>query len=72
MEIPEALQHWVPVPLLATGFWWLLKRTFADFERKLSTIFDKLEDRLTQAQEHDTKLQLLEQRVNVLEQKRRR
>lgn len=72
MEVPEMLQHWVPVPLLAAGFWWLLKRTFSDFEGKLGAIFGKLEKQLADTQEHDTKLQLLEQRVDVLERRKRR
>lgn len=71
MEVPEALTHWVPVPLLAMGFWFLLKRTFKDFESKLSTIFGKLEKQLEQAREHDTKLQLLEQRISTLEKRRK-
>jgi len=70
--MPEVLEHWIPVPLLALGFWWLLKRTFNDFEHKLASLFKTMEDSLKEQQNHNTSIQLLEQRVSQLETKKRR
>ncbi len=70
-ELPEMLVHWVPTPILALGFWWLLRRTFHEFEQKLSNIFGKLETSIEQAQEHDTRLAVVEQRLATLEKRRR-
>jgi len=72
MPIPEVLEHWIPVPLLALGFWWLLKRSFNDFEGKLASLFKTMENTLKEQQSHDTRLQLITQRVENLEAKRRR
>jgi hypothetical protein len=71
MDIPAQLAAWVPAPLLALGFWFLLRRTLKDFEQKIESVFGKLEKALIQAQVHDTKIQLLEHRLTSLEKKRR-
>ena len=71
MDIPAQLANWVPAPLLALGFWFLLRRTLNNFEAKIEVVFGKLEKSLEQAQEHDTKIQLHEQRITSLEKKRR-
>lgn len=72
MNLPTELMHWIPTPILALGFWWLLKRTFNDFEHKLAGLFKSMENTLSQQQAHDKTLALLEQRVEALESKKRR
>lgn len=70
--MPELLGHWVPVPILALGFWFLLKRTFTDFEKKLADLFKQMADTLSEQQEHDKRIDLLAQRVEQLERRGRR
>ncbi|MBK7864359.1 MAG: hypothetical protein IPJ65_38315 [Archangiaceae bacterium] len=73
-EIPDSVIHWLLgacVPLGGALFIFLLKRTFTDFENKISNVFTRLEQSLQQTQAHDTKIQLHEQRITVLEKKRR-
>lgn len=72
MDVPEVLEHWVPVPLLAMGFWFLLRRTFKDFEDRLASLFKHMEVVLKEQNSHNTQLQLLELRLSQLEKRRRR
>lgn len=71
-DISDAQVHWILGGGIAAGmsmFMFLLKRTFADFEDKIGQLFRKLEKSLDQAQSHDTKIAVIEIRLNNLENK---
>jgi hypothetical protein len=71
-EVPDSVIHWAlgfMVPVGGAFFLFLLKRTFADFEGKISDLFGQMKDSLKAQQDHDTRIQLLDLRVKVLEDK---
>lgn len=70
MDIPEGVIHFllaVAIPSVGTLFLFLLKRTFKDFETKLADLFTSMRDTLKQQQDHDTRIKLLDQRMEQLE-----
>ena len=69
-EVPDSVIHWLLgalVPMGGVFFLFLLKRTFHDFEMKIADLFGQMKESLKDIQRHDTKLQLLDQRVKSLE-----
>ncbi len=73
--IPDNVIHWLlaaSVPSIGGLFIFLLKRTFKDFEDKVGSLFNKLENSMKEQQAHDTRIQLLEHRVEQLESPKKR
>jgi hypothetical protein len=71
-EVPDSVIHWALGFMLPAGgafFLFLLKRTFSDFEGRISDLFGQMKDSLKAQQDHDTRIQLLDLRVKVLEDK---
>ena len=63
--VPDSVIHWALGALVPVGgalFLFLLKRTFKDFEDKVGDLFCQMKESLKQQQDHETRLQLLEQR----------
>lgn len=68
-EMPDSTVHWLLGCLAVTVpglFLFLLKRFFNDFEGKLAGLFKTMEATLEKQQVHDTRIQLLDQRLDVL------
>lgn len=73
-ELPDSVIHWILGAMVPAGgglFLWMLKRTFSDFESKISELFSGLKDSFKAQQDHDTRIQLLEQRLSQVEDQRR-
>lgn len=69
-EVPDSVIHWAlgfMVPAGGAFFLFLLKRTFSEFEAKISDLFGQMKESLKAQQDHDTRLQLLDLRVRNLE-----
>lgn len=69
-DIPDSVVHWLlgaTVPAGGGLFLWLLKRTFNDFEVKIAKLFAHMEKSLTAQQDHDTRIQLMDQRLTFIE-----
>jgi hypothetical protein len=55
------LMHWVPTPLLALGFWALMKKAFQDHEEKQRLLIEKFEKAMEKQSQHDLALALMKQ-----------
>lgn len=74
-DIPDSVIHWLlasSVPVVGGLFVYLIKRTFHEFETKIATVFAKLEDAINKANNQHTEIELVKQRLDTLERKRRR
>lgn len=60
----KELVHWIPTPILGLGFWFLLKRTFEQHEKRFSDLVTRFEEAVKQMQSHDTLLQKLQAKVD--------
>lgn len=70
MNPPAEVIQWVLSALIPAGgvlFLFLLKRAFSDFEGKISQLFSKMEASLVAQQEHDTRIRLLDLRLENIE-----
>lgn len=67
-DVPENVVHWL-LGLLVLGAWglflFLLKRTFNEFEGKLKKLFEQMEVSMLKSQSHETRLALIEQRLDT-------
>jgi len=62
MDVPvESLIHWIPTPLLALGFWGLMKKAFTDHEVRFADLLKRFEDAMEKQQEHNLALALFKQ-----------
>lgn len=65
MDIPlDTLIHWIPTPLLALGFWALMKKAFQDHELRFSNLVQKFESAVDKMQGHELALGLLKAAVD--------
>ncbi len=74
-EVTDSIIHWVLAAAVPSGgalFLFLLKRTFADFEMKVAKLFSQMEDSLAALAAHDKRIDLLQQRVESLEDQKPR
>lgn len=70
MSPPTEVIQWVLSAIIPAGgvlFLFLLKRAFSDFETKISQLFAKMEASLIAQQEHDTRIRLLDLRLENIE-----
>lgn len=69
-DIPESVIHYLLAAAIPAGgafFMFLLKRSFADFETKISTLFTDLKEVIKQGNDHRTEIALIKQSVEKLE-----
>lgn len=60
------LMHWIPTPLLALGFWALMKKAFTDHEEKFSTLVTRFEKAVAKLDDHHIDIVVLKRDVEAL------
>lgn len=66
MDVPlESIIHWIPTPLLALGFWALMKKAFNDHEQRFAGLVSRFEAAMKKQDEHNIALALIQQIQNT-------
>lgn len=59
-DVPiDSIIQWIPTPLLALGFWALMKKAFNDHEKRFEVLVKRFEVAMEQQNEHNLALALL-------------
>lgn len=69
-DIPDNVIHWLlaaSVPTIGGLFVYLIKRTFLDFEKKIETVFGKLESTIKDANDQKLELAVLKSKIETIE-----
>lgn len=64
MDMQNIVQ-WVPAPLLALGFWALMKKAFTDHEKRFDGLVTRFEVAMKKQDEHNLALALMQQIQNT-------